>query len=399
LLGALWFFCLGGFGVFYPFYALYLHENAGLSEVQVGVVFAMIPLVGILAQPFWGQLSDRTGLRSGVLTLLAGGTALGYGALFFWNGFLALLLGTALLACFLAPLIPSCVAVTLALTRDSNRHAFGLIRTCGTLGFLALILAFPPLLDYWQGARGMNALPGGILEPGLEVMFPVAAIIVAIGAFFALRLPRTDAVALRAPRGDWRRLFAHPPFVRLLAFALLANFTFQGPMVLFPIFVRDHGGSLDTVSQMWIPMLLVEIPLIALCGETLKRIGPRGLLAVGVIAGGIRWTVSGLSEDLSWIFAAQLLHGFTVVGLLIGSPLYVEAVVPERLRSTGQGILAMVGSSLGGISSYICTGWLMQSEGTDFPYIAGGIGAIVLGCAIPLIIPSPTRADSSHLAE
>jgi MFS family permease len=88
-----------------------------------------------------------------------------------------------------------------------------------------------------------------------------------------------------------------------------------------------------------------------------------------------------------------------VVGLLIGSALYVEAVVPERLRSTGQGILAMVGASLGGISSYICTGWLMKSEGTDFPYIAGGIGAIVLGCAIPLIIPSPTRADSSHLTE
>jgi PPP family 3-phenylpropionic acid transporter len=394
LLGALWFFCLGGFGVFYPYFSLYLHENAGLTTFQAGVVFAMLPLVGLVAQPLWGQLSDRTGLRSRLLALLAGGAALGYTALYFGQGFLALLFGTAALAFFMAPLIPSCVAVTLALTRDSSRHAFGVIRAFGTIGFLVLIVVFPPFLHRWQSSHGLTAVPGGASEPGLEIMFPVAAAVVAIGVIFALRLPRTAALTVRAPRGDWRRLIAHGPFVRLLAFALLANFVLQGPMVMFPIFVRAHGGSLDTVSQMWILMLLVEIPLFAVCGETLQRIGPRGLLAMGVIAGGIRWAVSGLCADLDWIFAVQLLHGVTVVGLMIGCPLYVEAVVPERLRSTGQGMLAMVGASLGGICSFLFTGWLMDYVGTDVPYIAAGTFALVLGCAIPLIIPPAVRADA-----
>jgi hypothetical protein len=62
-------------------------------------------------------------------------------------------------------------------------------------------------------------------------------------------------------------------------------------------------------------------------------------------------------------------------------------------------MLAMIGSSLGGISSYLCTGWLMENAGSDVPYIAGGIGALVLGCAVPLIIPPPARADSAHSAE
>jgi PPP family 3-phenylpropionic acid transporter len=394
LLGALWFFCLGGFGVFYPYFSLYLHENAGLTTFQAGVVFAMLPMVGLVAQPLWGQLSDRTGLRSRLLALLSGGAALGYAALFFGQSFIGLLFGTAALAFFLSPLIPSCVAVTLALTRDSSRHAFGVIRAFGTVGFLALILAFPPFLHRWQSSHGMRAVPGAPSEPGLEIMFPVAAAVVAIGVYFSLRLPRTAALTMRAPRGDWRRLITHGPYVRLLVFALLANFTIQGPMVMFPIFVRAHGGSLDTVSQMWILMLLVEIPLLAFCGEALQRLGPRGLLAIGVIAGGIRWTVSALCADLNWIFAVQLLHGVTVVGLLIGCPLYVEAVVPERLRSTGQGMLAMVGTSLGGMCSYLFTGWLMDQMGTDAPYIAGGIGALVLGCAIPLIIPPPIRAGA-----
>jgi MFS family permease len=225
-------------------------------------------------------------------------------------------------------------------------------------------------------------------------MFLGAGFMVLIGALIARRIPQTGALALRAPRGDWRRLMRHRPFVRLLVFALLAFFFLRGPMGLFPLFVRAHGGSLDSVSRMWIPMLIVEIPVIALLGETVARIGARGLLATGVIAGGLRWLICGLSSDLGWIFAAQILHGITVAGLLLGSPLYVEAVVPERLRSTGQGLLAMVGVGVGGISSYLSAGWLFENVGPDAPYIAGGIGALLLGCAIPLFIPPAVRVTA-----
>jgi PPP family 3-phenylpropionic acid transporter len=388
--GALWFFCLGALGIFFPYYSLYLHENAELSPTRVGIVYAVLPLVGLVAQPFWGQIADRTGSRSQVLALLAGGAALGYCALYFCRGFLALFIGTAVLACFSTALIPSCVAVTLALTKDAGRHAFGFSRAWGTVGFLVFVVFFPPLLHYSQQIRGLIPATGGPSERGLEIMFFATGLVVLITGIIARRLPRTEALTVRAPRGDWRRLMRHQPFVRLLGFALLAFFFLQGPMGLFPIFVRAHGGSLDLVSRMWIPMLLVEIPLIALSGESLARIGSRGLLAIGVIAGGSRWLVCGLTSDLQVIFAAQLLHGVTVAGLIIGAPLYVEAVVPERLRSIGQGMLAGVGS-LGGISSYLVTGWLVENAGPDSPYLAGGIGALVIGCAIPLIIPPALR--------
>jgi len=393
-MGATWFFCLGGLGAFFPFYSLYLHENAGLDATQVGVVCAVLPLVGLFAQPFWGQLADRTGYRSRVLALLAVGTAIGYAALFLWEGFAQLLFGTAVLACFSTALIPACVAVTLALTKGADHRAFGLTRTWGTIGFLTLVVIFPPVLHYSQSLRGLVATEGGPSEPGLEIMFPLAGLLALICGLIARRLPRTDALVVRAPRGDWRRLLRHRPFVRLLVFALLAYFFLQGPMILFPLFVVANGGSLDWISWMWIPMLVVEIPVIALLGETVARIGARGLLATGVLAGGLRWLVCGLSSDLTWIFAIQILHGITVAGLLLGAPLYIDAVVPERLRSTGQGMLAMVGLSLGGISSCLSAGWLLENVGTNAPYLAGGIGALILGCAIPLIIPPAVRATT-----
>jgi PPP family 3-phenylpropionic acid transporter len=390
-IGAVWFFILGGLGIWFPFYSLYLSENAGLTGTQVGIVLAMAPLMGIVAQPFWGQVADRSGLRSRVLFVIALCASLGYSGIYFASSFLGLMAATAALAFFASALIPSTVSVTLALAGNAGRHAFGFARVWGTVGFLVLVVSFPHLLDRIQDARGLVRVPDGPSEPGLAVMFPITTAIVMIGAFLTLSLPRTRELGLRAPRGDWRRLLRHGPFVRLLLFALPAYLFLQGPMALFPVFVRSHGGDMHTVSNMWILMLALEIPLVAFSGASLDRVGARGLLAIGVICGGVRWIICGFSGDLRWIYAVQILHGVVVAGLVVGGPLYVEAVVPERLRSTGQGLLAMVGVSIGGIASQVSAGWLLEHVGSDAPYAVGGIGALLLGCMVPFLLPKTSR--------
>jgi PPP family 3-phenylpropionic acid transporter len=356
----------------------------------------MAPLMGVVAQPFWGQVADRSGLRSRVLFVIAFCAALGYLGIYFASSFLGLIAATAALAFFASALIPSTVSVTLALAGNAGRHAFGFARVWGTVGFLVLVVGFPHLLDRIQTLRGIERGAGGPSEPGLEVMFPFTAVIVMIGAFLTLTLPHTRELGLRAPRGDWRRLLRHGPFVRLLFFALLAYLFLQGPMSLFPVFVRAHGGDMHTVSNMWILMLALEIPLVAFSGASLERVGARGLLAIGVLCGGLRWLVCGFSGDLAWIYPVQILHGVVVAGLVIGGPLYVEAVVPERLRSTGQGLLAMVGVSLGGISSQVSAGWLLEHVGSDAPYAVGGIGALLLGCLVPFVLPTTSRPPAER---
>jgi len=391
LMSGVWFFCLGGLGIFFPFFSLYLRENAGLSGSQVGVVLAVLPLVGTLAQPMWGQLADRTGSRSRVLVLLSLGAAVGYLSLGLVNGFGQLLLATALLALFSTAMVPAAMSVTFALATVERARAFGRIRVWGTIGFLLLVVGFPHFLHGLQAGRGLVPVAGGPSEPGLEAMFPITAGLVALGGLLALALPRGGEMALRAPRGDWRRLLRHRPFVRLLGFTLVAYFFLQGPMSIFPIFVRSLGGTLDSVSNMWILMLSLEIPLVAFAGASLARVGPRGLLAIGVLAGGVRWTACGVLADLASIYPFQILHGVVVAGLVIGGPLYVEAVVPERLRSTGQGVLAMVGVSLGAITSHLGSGYLLQHAGPRAPYLVGGIGGLVLAALVPLWLPPVTR--------
>jgi PPP family 3-phenylpropionic acid transporter len=390
-MSCVWFFCLGGLGIFFPFFSLYLRENAGLSGPQMGLVLSMLPLVGTLAQPLWGQLADRTGSRARVLALVAFGAAAGYLALGFVQGFAALLVATLLLAFFSTAMVPAAMSVTFALAQGDRARAFGRMRAWGTVGFLLLVVGFPHLLDALQSARGLAPVPGGPSEPGLEVMFPITAGVVALGALCALLLPSGGEMGLRAPKGDWRRLLRHRPFVRLLAFALVAYGCLQGPMSIFPVYVRSLGGTLDSVSEMWILMLALELPLVFWSGSSLARVGPRGLLAIGVVAGGVRWTACALVPDLSYVYPFQILHGVVVAGLVIGGPLYVEAVVPERLRSTGQGVLAMVGVSVGAVASQIGTGFLLEAGGTRAPYLVGGLGALVLAALLPWLLPPVAR--------
>jgi PPP family 3-phenylpropionic acid transporter len=386
-----WFFYFAGLGVHFPYFSLYLHENAGLSGTQAGIVFSTWPLVGILAQPLWGQLADLTGHRSRILALLTVAAAAGFYAAGLVHGFVPLVLVTAALAVFGTSVLPVSFSISFAAFRDDGPHAFGLARVWGTVSFLILVVGFPRILHHYQAAAGLRAVEGGPSEPGLEIMFPLTAGFVLLAGIVGFFLPREGAVAWRAQRGEWRHLMHHPPMLRLSVFTLLAYLFVQGPMALFPLYVRSLGGSIDTVGNLWILMLLLEVPLVLLTGAGVSRIGARGLLGIALLAGGVRWLTCGLTTDPRLVYPVQILHGVVVAGLMLGAPLYLDVIVPERLRSTGQTIHTMLSVGIGGIASTTGAGWLIDHFGASAPYLVGGLGALTLGALAWTILPPPTR--------
>ena len=215
----------------------------------MGMVLSVVPLVGIVAQPFWGNIADRTGARSRLIAYLTVGAAIGFGILGLTEGFLPILFATALLAAFSTPLIPLSVSVTLAVYRNSGPHAYGFTRVWGTVGFLISVLVFPRALDAFQQWQGEIVRPGGPSEPGLGIMFVVTGLLALISGFIALALPTQGVVSEQAARGDWRTLFRNRPIKRLLLFSFGAYLFVQGPMGLLPVYVRSFGGTLNTITR------------------------------------------------------------------------------------------------------------------------------------------------------
>jgi PPP family 3-phenylpropionic acid transporter len=386
-----WFVHMGSLGIFFPYFSLYLKENAGLSGTQLGWILAIVPLVSIITQPLWGQVADRTGARSRIVAFLSLGSALGYLWLAGANGFVAIMLATLALAFFGGAVLPIVISVSLASLRDAGPHAFGFVRVWGTVGYFFLVLIFPWILARYQLAYGLVPKAGGVSEPGLEIMFVVTAGLVFVAALLGFLLPRDGAVSLRAVRGDWKSLLNNNAYIRFLSFSFGAYLLSNGPMWLFPIFVRSRGGDIQTIRRMWIYMLIVEIPLILASGSGLKRLGARGLLGFGVFVGGLRWILCAIITDLQLLAIVQTLHGVTVVGLLMGGPLYLDVIAPEKLRSTAQAVLSMVGVGIAGIGSNLGSGWLLEHAGVDILYVVTGIGSAVLGVLVWWILPLPER--------
>lgn len=380
-----WFIYFTGLGVFFPYYAMYLRENAGLTGTQVGIVMASIRLVALIAQPFWGNVADRTGARPAVLAFLTLATALSQFGLLWAEGFAQLLLATCAMSIFASAVLPISFSVAFALLSSSGPHGFGLARVWGTVGFLIGVAAFPPLLELYQSHLPEARAAAG--EVGLEAMFVVFAALSVIAAASCLLMPRGGEVNTRAESGDWRALLANPAMVRLLIVSFLAYLFLHGPIEMFPIFVTSRGGNLDTVGRMWVVMLALEIPLVALAGAGVQRLGARALLAIGTAAGGLRWLICVATTDTALLYAVQLLHGVVVTGLLLGGPLYLEKIVPDRLRSTAQSALATIGVGAGGLLSSVATGWMIDRAGIDTAFLIGGAGGLLLGLSLRRLLP------------
>ena len=98
VLSLFWATLFGSLGIFFPYYSLYLKDDLSLTGQQVGLAMGVLHLVGLVGQPAWGYLADRTGARKAVLVVISVGMALGFMALWRVADYAALLLASMFFA-------------------------------------------------------------------------------------------------------------------------------------------------------------------------------------------------------------------------------------------------------------------------------------------------------------
>ncbi|MFZ5632449.1 MAG: MFS transporter [Bacillota bacterium] len=353
------FFYFSTIGLFLPFLPL-LFQQKGLSSWQIGVLLAIGPLVVITMQPLWGFISDwfKTVKKLVIFQLVI--TALLSLLVFRLRSFELLLPAMFLFNVFCFPIIPLTDSLTLSSVKKNGGH-YGSFRLWGSLGFASSAVFFGIFFRHFSLD----------LFPACYFLLLMACVVI---SFFLV-----DAVYVgrRANLGDVGTLVSNRRVVTFLFLTALLSSANKANDAFMGIYVRQLGGGAETVGYAWMVAALSEVPVLAAGGLLVARFSELRLLAAAAAVFAVRWALFSVVNDPRLIVPIQLTHSLSFGLFFMCSVSYMSRLVPDRLRSSGQGLLAGFLGGLAGIAGSALGGVLVAGLGTKVLYAVCSLVAAV----------------------
>ncbi|MBF0354230.1 MAG: 3-phenylpropionate MFS transporter [Alphaproteobacteria bacterium] len=308
-------------GVLLPFWPVWL-AGRGLSEWEIGVVLAAGSFSKVLLNPLVGTWVDHLGRRRTAMIALAFATFFSFCAFWVTEGFLPLLLLSALSSGLFAAQMPLAESLSLHM---AHRHQFdyGRVRLWGSLTFI------------------LSAMLGGWMLAGRssEIVLPISLAGFLLMALISLGLPEfsVEKKSEETGAGMMALLSGRQFLIFLLAASLLqaSHTVYYGFSTLH---WRTAGIDETTIGLLWALGVLSEIVLFSQGNRVLKHLDPRRLLILAGLGGLIRWLVLGVTTWVPALIAAQTLHALTFGAAHLGAMHYLLRTIAPNLSARAQGL-------------------------------------------------------------
>jgi PPP family 3-phenylpropionic acid transporter len=105
---------------------------------------------------------------------------------------------------------------------------------------------------------------------------------------------------------------------------------------------RSQGISSGWAGVLWAIGVVTEIGLFAFSRRIGVLFGSLGMIAIGALAGVLRWTVMAFDPPLALLLPLQVLHGLTYGATHIGAVHWMSERIPQAQAGTAQAIYAAV---------------------------------------------------------
>ena len=377
-------------GAWLPLIFGYL-PSLGFTPGEQAWILNAFPIAAIVGMFFSNQFADRSFAAEKFLAFshLVGGLAI-LGCAFtksFWPFFSLMMIHCLLYV----PTISITNSIAFASMKDAQKE-FGIVRMGGTIGWILAAWPFVFILvDYdkvnasnpqgisgWLGAILANPLTGDAAKAGARSTYIVAGIASLVLAAYSLLLPHTPPKKKTEGAGEslaWleaMKLLKHP-FVLVLWVVTLAdsfvhNCYFNWTGSFLGAAVKDGGVG---IPGNWImPVMSVgqiaEILTMFILGATLKKLGWRTTMIVGILGHAARFAVYAfMPEQKEVIILVQVLHGICYAFFFATVYIFVDAYFPKDARASAQGLFNVMILGVGALLANSICPWLMQEKFTD----------------------------------
>jgi nucleoside transporter len=421
-------------GAWLPLIFGYL-PSLGFTPGQQSWILNAFPLASIIGMFFSNQFADRNFAAEKFLAFshLIGGLAILYCGFTkeFWPFFLAMFIHCL----FYVPTISITNSIAFANMKDPARE-FGLVRMGGTIGWIlaawpftfifvnwdAVNAANPAGLKAWFETVFSNPLSGDAAKAATKWTFVVAGIASLTLAAFSFTLPHTPPKKVSEGAGEklaWleaMKLLKHPFVLVLWLVTFVDSFVHNCYFNWTGVFLgaaKEAGGV--GIAAPWITPIMsigqiAEILTMFVLGATLKALGWRTTMIIGILGHAARFAVySFLPDNAVAIILIQVLHGICYAFFFATVYIFVDAYFPKDIRSSAQGLFNLQILGIGALVANSICPWLMQkiytaNNVTDFkglflvPLAAASVAAVALAVFFhpPKLAASGSAAAAPH---
>jgi PPP family 3-phenylpropionic acid transporter len=310
-------------GVQLPFLPVWLAAK-GLDAGMIGAVLALPMLVRLFAIPAVARAVDRRDALRGAIVIATAVSVVGYGALGFAAGPLAIMVLYALASIAYAPVMTLTDAYALR-GLASYERAYGPVRLWGSAAFIAASFCAGALLD--------------VIAPGHLIWLIVAVIALAAAAACALAPLARGRNRQAALQPSARALLRDPTFLALATAASLVQASHAVYYGFSTIDWQAAGYEGTTIGALWALGVLAEIVLFAVSARL--PLAPTTLVLIGAIGALVRWSAMALDPPAAVLPALQGLHALSFGATHLGALGFVLRAAPPGLGATAQGYFAV----------------------------------------------------------
>ena len=329
---------------FSNYLTLYLYD-AGFSELQIGIVYAVGAPATLLIQPLIGRVLDR--FRN-FRQMVVGGLlifAVGVGVMPFLGVIPALRLALVLIVTTVSKQFGGVFDLwTYQLQYEYPGVEYGKSRGVGSIGIGIATLVMGYFIEWW----------------GFGALFSVTVALLVIVTAASLRLPNPTGTAPsrkdEAPAGDCSRIW-HGPILWYIASFLVLKISVTVIHIFSSLLVERLGGTSSTYGITILLCAITEVFIFTYWGRCCSKVPPRlaYLLCVAIVLGGCVWT--SLAPNLPLFLVGRISLTIAYAMYTIFNLEYIRSHVPAcaqgrvflTLSALSSGVGYGVSSLLGGV--------------------------------------------------
>src|SRR4030095_544542 len=330
-----------------PIFADYL-KGHGLSGIKIGLVLAVTPVLMFLIQPFYGMLADRLGYKK-CLLLFSGLASITYSLLLADSSFIWIVFVTVFMSVFYNAIQPILDSLSLRLAQNNPKFSYGTLRIAGAAGWAFTGIITGQLID------AINT----------TVIFLISAISLFLTFIFTLSLKADEKETVSETTQSFQNIkdiFKNRTLIFLLTCVFLISAGASTIWYFYSIYMKENGASASLVGYGLSFQGLCELPLFYFSARIIARFGIKTTLLVTVFATAIRLLLYSIVKNPKAAIPIEMLHGISWSLFWVVCVEYVNKLVRDDWRVTGQSLLYASYYGIGYIAGNLWTGLMADTN-------------------------------------